>query len=167
MEVLLLQDIQGIGKINDLVVVGDGFAMNALLPKQRALVATPAVRKRYAEQIKKRAEERAVEQASQREQAAALANKEITIEHKVTEKGKLYAAVSEAEIAAALKQQHTISVDEKMIAIHDPMKEVGTHEVKIRFDVASETLKVHIVAEGEVESKTKKDGEEKMEDIEV
>jgi ribosomal protein L9 len=54
MEVLLLTDIPGIGRRSDVIVVGNGFALNHLLPSRKALVVTPNVRRRYAEQIKKR-----------------------------------------------------------------------------------------------------------------
>ena len=55
MEVLLLQDIPGIGKKDDLLIVKEGYALNNLLPYRKALVATPTVRKRYADQIRGRA----------------------------------------------------------------------------------------------------------------
>src|SRR2546423_12740961 len=99
MEILLLQDIAGIGKKNDLLVVGDGFALNCLLPQRKALVATPTVRKRYADQIRKRAEEKETDRQSQQQAAAALSGKAVQFTRKVTKTGKLYAAISEEQIA--------------------------------------------------------------------
>ncbi len=104
MEVLLLTDIQGIGKKNDLLVVKSGFALNHLLPERKALVVTPNVRKRYAEVIKKRAIERENERQVQASIASALTGKVLHLKAKASKAGKLYAAVSEAQIVEALNR---------------------------------------------------------------
>ena len=67
MEVLLLQDVQNVGQKNDLLMVGDGYALNFLLPQQKAIVATPTVRKRYAEEIRRRAEQKELEVCDSRQ----------------------------------------------------------------------------------------------------
>ena len=77
MEVLLLEDITGIGKKNDLLVVREGYALNCLLPHRRAIIATPTVRRRYAEQIRKRAEEKILEQELKSDAASAISGKEV------------------------------------------------------------------------------------------
>ena len=99
MEVLLLQDVATVGKRNDLLTVGNGFALNYLLPKRLAIVATPTVRKLYAEAIKHRLEEKEQERAIQAGAAAAIAGKSITFTKKTTKTGKLYAAISEKATA--------------------------------------------------------------------
>ena len=95
----------GIGKKNDLLIVGDGYALNYLLPHRKALVATPTVRKRYADQIRKRAEEKERERNLRANAAQALAGKSVTISRKASKVGKLYAAVSESQIAEAVSGQ--------------------------------------------------------------
>ena len=72
MEVLLLTDIPGIGKKDDLLLVGDGYALNCLLPRRQAMIATPTVRRRYAEIIRKRAVERQTELDSKAAAASAV-----------------------------------------------------------------------------------------------
>ncbi|MFA6259652.1 MAG: bL9 family ribosomal protein, partial [Candidatus Peribacteraceae bacterium] len=72
MEVLLLQDINGVGKKNDLLIVGDGYALNFLLPQSKAIVATPTVRRRFSEQIRRRAMEVQKERASAEQTASAV-----------------------------------------------------------------------------------------------
>lgn len=142
MEVLLLQDVQGIGKKNDLLVVGDGFALNCLLPQRKALVATPTVRKRYAEQIKRRAEEK--EQEKQLRDAAvnAIAGKTVNFQRKATKTGKLYAAITADQVAAALQEQLSLTVPVESISIADHIKAIGTFTVQIRVGEQDQPLSV-------------------------
>ena len=133
MEVLLLQDIPGIGKKDDLLVVKEGYALNNLLPHRKALVATPTVRKRYAEQIRHRAEQRMQEQELKKSAAGQLEGKVLSFTKKATKTGKLYAAITEKHIAEAAKAQHTVELNEKDIVIPEQIKALGEFEVKIMF----------------------------------
>ena len=112
MEVLLLEDIPGVGRKNDIIIVKNGFALNNLLPRRRALVATPTVRKRYAEQIRRRAEEKVQETELARSAAGVLKDAVLLFTRKVTKADKLYAAVSQKDIAEALSEQLHIEVPE-------------------------------------------------------
>lgn len=147
MEVLLLKDVPGVGKKNDLLVVGDGFALNFLLPKRAALVATPLVRKRYAEFIRRRAEERESERAVAAGAAQALSGKAVVFKKKVTKTGKLYAAITAENIAEALKEQHGVSVEETSIKIDEPIKATGTHQVLMQ--MGEQQVMVNVTVEAE------------------
>lgn len=147
MEVLLLQDLVTIGKKNDLLTVGDGFALNYLLPKRLAMVATPTVRKLYAEAIKKRMEEREQERAIQAGAAAALAGKSVSFMKKVTKNGKLYAALSEKAISEACKEQLNLDIPADGISIPSPIKALGTFTVTITLGAAEQPLTVTVAAE--------------------
>lgn len=162
MEVLLLQDIDGIGKQNDIIVVGDGFALNCLLPQRKGLVATPTVRKRYSDQIRRRAEERDTEKKIQQEAADALRGKTVVIARKVAKTGKLYAAVSAQDIATALKAQHGVSIDATKVDIAEHIKSVGNVTVQIKLPGgASMALAVSVQAEQEKVKAEKAEKEEK------
>ena len=147
MEVLLLQDITGVGKKNDLLVVGDGYALNFLLPQNKAIVATPTVRRRYAEEIRRRAEERELERQAQAGAAAALTDKEIAFARKVTKTGKLYAAISEKNIVEALAEQLKIEVKEDAVKIPEPIKATGSFDVGIVMGEESGTVTVTVTEE--------------------
>jgi large subunit ribosomal protein L9 len=147
MEVLLLQDVAGIGKKNDLLVVGDGFALNCLLPRRMALVATPLVRKRYADLIRRRAEEREREKQSQAGMAQALSGKSVTLKRKTTKTGKLYAAVTEKVIVDALKEMHQLEVKEDAVEIATPIKATGTFQVSVA--LAGQSLPVTVIVEAD------------------
>ncbi len=131
MEVLLLTDISGIGRRNDLLTVSDGFALNNLLPSRRAIVATPNVRRRYAEQIKQRALEREQERQRKSTFVANLQGKTITVAARASKAGKLYAGISAKIIANALMVQHGIGLREEDVRIDTPIKTTGQHSVSI------------------------------------
>lgn len=147
MEVLLLQDIPDVGKKNDLLVVGDGYAMNFLLPQSKAMVATPTVRRRYAEQIKRRALEREQERLQAAQQATAVAGRTVSFTRKATKTGKLYAAISEKNIVDALKEQHKLDVAEDVLTIGDPIKAVGEFDVRVMQAGRTGVLKIVVKAE--------------------
>ncbi len=144
MEVLLLTNISGIGQKNDLIVVKSGFALNFLLPNRKALVVTPSVRKRYAEQIKNRALEREKERELQTSLSTALGGKTVHIEANASKAGKLYAAIHEALISEAIKREHMIDIAVGSIAIPKAIKTVGLHDVDLTVGTQSIQLKVEV-----------------------
>ncbi len=147
MEVLLLQDIKGIGKKNDLLVVGDGFALNHLLPERRALVATPTVRRRYADQIKKRAVEKETERSAQLKATEVLAGKSLMLKKKAGKTGKLYAAVTAEIIAAAFMEQHGLQVAAEDVLLEEPIKNIGATSVQVKVGNAAQAVPLNIVKE--------------------
>lgn len=147
MEVFLLQDIAGVGKKNDLIVVGDGFALNCLLPNRMGLVATPTVRKRYSEQIKKRAEERERERQMQMNAAAALAGKVLQFQRKAAKNNKLYAAVSPDDIVEALKTQLGFETTADAIILEEHIKTIGSHSVGVKIADATQKVGVMVALE--------------------
>ena len=154
MELLLLQDINGIGKRNDIIVVGDGFALNCLLPERKALVATPTVRKRYAEEIKRRAQERENDRKMQLEAAGMLTGKIVHFTRKVTKTDKLYAAITAEQISAALVTEHSVTVSAEKIQIADPIKAAGNFQIQVKIGEQSYPLQISVVKE---EVKTRKE----------
>ena len=147
MEILLLQDINGIGKKNDLLVVGDGFALNHLLPRRAALVATPLVRKHYAEQIRHRAEERERERQARMGATQAVAGKTVTFTRKATKTGKLYGALNETAIVEALKVQCGITLSTDAIQMDDPIKATGSFSIRVKMGDQSVRLTVVVQPE--------------------
>ncbi|MBI2635840.1 50S ribosomal protein L9 [Candidatus Peregrinibacteria bacterium] len=147
MELLLLEDINGVGKRNDIIVVKDGFALNHLLPGRKALVATPTVRKRYAEEIKRRAEEKEHERKLHLEAAVMLAGKVVHFARKATKTGKLYAAITAEQVSAALVEEHSISVPPDKIHIGEIIKTPGNFTVQVKLGGQSFPLQVSVVKE--------------------
>jgi large subunit ribosomal protein L9 len=149
MEVLLLQDIKGVGKKNDLLVVGDGFALNCLLPQRTALVATPTVRRRYADQIKKRAVEKETEKQAQQQAATLLAGKALTFKRKASKNGKLYAGLTAENIVTGFQEQHGLEFKTEDVLLDEHIKNVGTHSVQVKVGPATQAVTVNVVKEEE------------------
>jgi large subunit ribosomal protein L9 len=147
MEVFLLEDIAGVGKRNDLLIVGDGYALNCLLPHRKALVATPTVRRRYAAQIRKRAEEKQKERDIKADAAGAIDGKELEFSRKITKTGKLYAAISEKHISEALKKDHSMEIKESEIVISEPIKTLGAFDVTLKLADSDKILKIKVEEE--------------------
>ncbi len=147
MEILLLQDIPGVGKKSDLIVVGDGYALNFLLPRRAALVATPLVRKRYADLIRRRAEERETEKSMKLSAATTMSSKALLFVKKVTKTGKLYAGITEEHIMQELQKQLGVTVKEDDINLAEHIKTVGTHTVEVK--MGDQKVKVEVKVEAE------------------
>jgi len=148
MEVLLLQDIPGVGKKSDLIVVGNGYALNFLLPRRVALVATPLVRKRYADLIRRRAEEIESEKVVKTSVANAISGKTIVITKKATKNGKLYAGITEDAIVKELNKQLGISIKEDDLDLVEHIKTVGAHLVSVQ--IGDQRVQVTVKVEAEV-----------------
>ena len=153
MEVLLLEDIPGVGKKNDLLVVGNGYALNYLLPGRKALVVTPNVRRHYAEKIRVRALEREQEKQKQVELGQVLKGKRVTLKVSASKTGKLYGSVTTKMLADAISRQLRAPVREDLIRMARPIKSVGMHEVGIGTDTDSIPLTVEVLAQEQTAKK--------------
>ena len=147
MEILLLEDIPGVGRKNDIIIVKNGFALNNLLPRRRALVATPTVRKRYAEQIRRRAEEKIQETELARSATGVLKDAILMFTRKVSKADKLYAAISPKDIAEALSEQLSIEVAEANVIVDEPIKSMGLHTAKVKLQDQEVPVKIEVKAE--------------------
>ena len=132
MKVILLQDVKGTGKKQEIVNVSDGYARNFLFPRKLAVDATPGAAK---ELEKKQAAERAREterRLAAEKKAASLRGKVINMVAKCGAQGRLYGSVTGAEIAEALNAQHGVDVDKRKIDLSEPIRTVGETEVIVK-----------------------------------
>lgn len=132
MKVILLADVKGTGKKQDIVNVSDGYARNFLFPKKLAMEATPGASKEIE---RKQAAERQREierRTAAEKKAASLRGKVITVVAKCGAQGRLYGSVTGQEIAAALNAQHGVEVDKRKIDLSDPIRTVGETEVIVK-----------------------------------
>lgn len=132
MKVILLADVAGKGKRDQIVNVSDGYARNFLFPKHLAMEATAGAtkevtRKRAAEDARE-AERRAEAQAK----ADSLKGKTIHLSVKCGEKGRLYGSITTAEIADALAKQHGVEADKRKVELNEPVRTVGDYKVTVR-----------------------------------
>ena len=145
MNVILKNDIEGVGKAGVVVKVKDGYARNYLFPHSLALESTPANMKKLETAQKVRSLQ------SEKLRAVALALKEkleklsLTMPVLVQENEKLYGSISAVEIAKALKDEG-LDVASHVIMLEEPLKALGIFEVPIKLHAdVSATVKLWIV----------------------
>ena len=132
MKVILQQDVKGKGKKGQMIEVSDGYARNFLLPKKLALEATAD----HVNTMRMNDKATAERQAKEKAEAMALRDKlkdtVITVTAKGGGAGRLFGAVTSAEVADALSAQTGIAVDKRKIVMEDPLKNVGTYTLKLK-----------------------------------
>ena len=131
MRVIFLKDIPRVGKRYDIKEVPDGYAMNFLLPRRLAQIATA---KAVAElEIKKR--EIVIERETQTnlllKNLEEIRGKVVKMKGKASEKGSLFSAIHKKEIVEAMSKQHHVEITEELIALEKPIKEIGEFEIPI------------------------------------
>lgn len=146
MRVILLQDVKGLGKADQIVEVNDGYANNFLLKRKLAVEATPAhlnsVKNRRDAQSAKAARELAAAQ----EIAARIDKQVVEMPIKAGEGGRLYGAVTAMDVATAMEKAG-YAVDRRGISIPSPIKTLGEHTVDIRLHAGvSVSVVVRVVA---------------------
>ncbi len=146
MKVILLCDVKGQGKKDQIVNVSDGYARNFLFPQKKAI---PADAKATSE-LKSKEESRQFKIAEERKAALALAEKikntvvEIKMEH--GQDGRLYGSVTAKDIAEKLKAALGVDVDKRKISLGESIKAYGNYSVEIKLytDVTAKfTVKVY------------------------
>ena len=132
MRVILLQDVDGLGKAGDLKDVANGYARNYLLPRQLAAGATPSLIANRQQRIA--AEQRKPEKQSElnRQQAERLGQVTLTFKARVGSQGRLYGSITSQDIAAGLREAEGIVIDRRMIDMPEPIRTTGTFKVPVK-----------------------------------
>ena len=126
MKVILLQDVKCKGKKGQMIEVSDGYARNFMLPKKMAIEATPDAVNTMKMNDKATAERIAKEKAAALELSNKLRGMTLVVTAKGGGQGRLFGAVTNAEIAAALEKQG-IKLDKRKIVLNENIKNVGTY----------------------------------------
>ena len=132
MKVILLQDVKGQGKKDQIVEVSDGFARNFLFPQKKAVPADAQAQnqlkgKREAEQHRIEEERKAARELSEKLNGVVL-----HIRASSGGDGRLYGAVTSKEIAAALSEKIGAPVDKRKISLDSPIKSHGTYPITVK-----------------------------------
>lgn len=139
MKIILLKDVQKIGKRYETKEVSDGFAANSLIPRKLAIPATPDAVKRIALEIAREAGEKKVQDDLITKQLQTLNGTTVTYTGKKNEKGHLFAGLHAKEIA------ELVQVKPEHIVLARPIKEVGDHSIKIEVGGKTATITLSII----------------------
>lgn len=147
MKVILLEDIKGVGKKDQVINASDGYARNYLFPKKLALEAN----NENMLNLKAKQNAKDFKKGVEKDEATKLSNrlKEITLkmEVKAGENGKIFGGVTAKEISENLKSQYSIEIDKKKILLSETIKNVGIITVDIKlYEGIIGKLKVQIIA---------------------
>ena len=144
-QLILLQDVKKMGKKGDVIEASDGYARNYLFPRKLAEEATANAlhvvnAKKENERKKKLAELEAAQKL-----AAELKGKEVTINAKAGDNGRLFGAITNKDVAEVINSQFNLSIDKKKIVVNT-IKVAGTYEVEVKlYPEVSTKMKVNIV----------------------
>lgn len=133
-KVILLENIKGVGKKDEIVDVKDGYANNFLFPQKKAVLAT-------AENINKlKMKSEKIEKNNERdlkkynELKSQLDNKSINFKVKAGDNGKVFGSIGSKEIVKTIKEQLNIDLDKKYLSNCERLKSLGSHKLEIKFN---------------------------------
>jgi large subunit ribosomal protein L9 len=132
MKVILLQDVDNLGKVGDVKEVANGYARNYLLPKRLAAAATPALLANQKQRIAAEQRRREKEAEENRQLAERLGAVTLTFKARVGRQGRLYGSITSQDIAAGLREMEDITIDRRLIELPNPIRELGTFSVPVR-----------------------------------
>ncbi len=132
MKIILLQDVEGLGKAGDLKEVANGYARNYLLPQRLAAGATPGLIANRMQRVasEQRRKEKLVEQS--KDLTERLNQVTLTFKARVGSQGRLYGSITSQDIASALRDVEKLTIDRRSIELSEPIRTPGTFIVPIK-----------------------------------
>jgi large subunit ribosomal protein L9 len=129
---MLTKDVANVGIAGEIKDVADGYGRNFLIPRKLAVVAAKGV-EAEARRIRDAASRReAKERGEALELAELISNKTVVVRLKVGAEDKVFGAITNEDIAVALRQQQQVDVDRRKIELKEPIKQLGEHVVPLR-----------------------------------
>lgn len=145
MKVILLKDVSKVGQQYEVKEVSSGYALNFLIPKGFAKVASPDEVKRIEKIKAEKAKQKEKELTELKEKLAKVSKGNIELQYQANEKGHLFKGIGKEDIAKALEEKG-VKVDPQYIVLDTPIKEVGEHEVEIKIGKEKAKLNLKVVA---------------------
>ena len=147
MKIILLQDVKGQGKKDEIIDVNEGFARNFLIKKGLAEAATPTKINELNQKKASAAYHKQEEIKAMKALAAEIKDKPFTVNIKVGKEGKVFGSVTAADIAQSLKNAG-YDVDKKKIALSAGFKMVGDYDVELKL-MEGVSTKIKVLVRGE------------------
>ena len=148
MKVILLENIKGVGKKDDIINANDGYARNFLFPKNKAVEANATNLAKLKAKQNSENHKKEVEKTEAEKLKAKLENISLRIEVKAGENGKIFGGVTAKEVSDELKKQKNIDIDKKKILLKETIKTVGIFNVDVKlYEGVIGKIKVNIIAQ--------------------
>lgn len=144
-KILLLEDVESVGRKGEVAAVKPGYAFNYLIPQGFALVANRAAMRRQARLQEERQKQAEIEKTESMELASKVNGEVLEVTVKVDQEGHLYGSVSALDVVHHLQAKTGIALDKRTVQVKHPYKEVGVFEVPLKFKegiTAAITLKI-------------------------
>ena len=148
MKVLLVQDVEKLGKTGEVKDVSGGYGRNYLLPKGFAVLATKGQVKQADERNAAQQKRQQVARKDAEALAARIAGQTLRFTARVGELDRLYGSITSADIAEKLRLQTGVEVDRRKIDLDEPIKRIGIYPIKIQLMSGLDPL-VNVVVEGQ------------------
>ena len=147
MKVILLADIKGVGKKDQVINASDGYARNFLFPKNLAVEANAE----NMSKLKAKQDSNAFKKSQEKEEAQKIADKLskilMKVQVKAGENGKIFGGVTSKEIAENLEKQYNIKVDKKKIDLKETIKTLGMFTIEIKlYEGVVGKLKIDVIS---------------------
>lgn len=147
MKVILMQDIKGVGKKDEVINASDGYARNFLFPKKMAVEANTENMAKLKGRNDSKQHKKDVQKQEALDISKKLENITLTLKVKAGENGKIFGGVSAREIADLLKENYKIEVDKKKIDLKDTIKTLGLRTINIKlYEGVVGELKVDVIS---------------------
>ena len=132
MKVILLQDIKGVGKKDEIINASDGYARNFLFPKKMAIPADEGNMARLQSKKDSQEYKKELERKDAKQVKSKIENIVLEIKVKAGENGKIFGGVTSKEISEELKNKYNIQVDKKKIMLKETIKTLGRFNIEIK-----------------------------------
>ena len=148
MKVILLGDIKGVGKKDQVIEASDGYARNFLFPKNLAIEANSTNLSKLKSKQDSASFKKSEEKKNAEEMKEKLSKIVLKINVKAGENGKIFGGVTEKEISEQLKKKYKYNIDKKKIDIKETIKTIGMFTIDLKlFEGVVGKLKIHIIGE--------------------
>jgi large subunit ribosomal protein L9 len=144
-KLLLIEDVESLGRSGDIVTVRPGYARNFLLPQGLALVADQSALRMQARLQEERRKKAIQDKKEADELAVHIEGKTLTTIVKVDQEGHMYGSVSATDIVHLFQEQENLTVEKRGISLKHALKEIGVHNLTVKLKegvIASFTLKI-------------------------
>ena len=147
MKIILLQDIKGVGKKDEVINASDGYARNFLLPKKMGVEANAENMAKLQAQNSSKQFKKDTEKEEAQKIADKLSKILMKVQVKAGENGKIFGGVSSKEIAENLEKQYNIKVDKKKIDLKETIKTLGMFTIEIKlYEGVVGKLKIDVIS---------------------